>query len=122
MKTIICLLFSCLIFGCNSLPSDIACHAGQTSDNCGEAATKTFNALNALGYKKVCYCQGQVWKGMPIKLHAWVTYTDDNGEERIVDPYAILEEGVHEYWREDICDWEYQQELTVEELDENRKK
>lgn len=119
MKTVFCLVFSCLILGCNSLPSEIAYHAGQTSNNCGEAARKTFNAMNALEYQNVCYCQGQVGQvghERSIKLHAWVEYTDDNGEERIVDPYAILKEGVHEYWREDICNWEYQQELIIEEI------
>ena len=96
-----------LLAGCASLPSDIARHAGATSTGCVEAATKTFNALGALEYKDVTYCEGQVWDGVIMPRHAWVEYTDDSGDVRIVDPYCILEESVCEYWRADLCEWEY---------------
>lgn len=112
MKTVFLFIFFCFIIGCNSLPRDIAFHTGQTSNNCKDATIKTFNALQSLEYKKVTYCQGWAWKGHS-KLHAWVEYQDENGDIRILDSYCILEEGVYEYWREDLTDWEYQKKIIT---------
>jgi hypothetical protein len=109
-----CYFLICLVIasGCCGVECDIASYAANTSNGCDEAAIKTFNALNALGFQEVKYCVGYVCDG--YDYHAWVEY--NNGDEIVLDPYRVLDG--HQLWwyRDDLFKDEYVVEFYLKEL------